>query len=84
MHTHTHTHAHRSAPDQLQALYERACDYLELDRRVEVLNARFTVLQNMLDMMRGHIVNTHRCVDWAAHVLPGRVWEFGGGAEVCC
>jgi hypothetical protein len=26
-----------------QVLYERACDYLELDTRVEVLNARFQV-----------------------------------------
>lgn len=45
----------------LQTLYERACDYLELDRRVEVLNARFTVLQGMLDMMRDHITTSHRC-----------------------
>lgn len=44
-----------------QTLYERACDYLELDRRVEVLNARFTVLQGMLDMMRDHITTSHRC-----------------------
>lgn len=49
----------------LQTLYERSCDYLELDRRVEVLNARFTVLQGMLDMMRDHITNTHRCVGCA-------------------
>ncbi len=39
-----------SAPDQLQVLYERACDYLELDTRVEVLNARF--------MVRSHVVAT--------------------------
>lgn len=44
----------------LQTLYERSCDYLELDRRVEVLNARFTVLQGMLDMMRDHITTSHR------------------------
>lgn len=43
-----------------QSLYERACDYLELDRRVEVLNARFTVLQGMLNMLRAHIATTHR------------------------
>jgi uncharacterized Rmd1/YagE family protein len=47
---------------RLQTLYERACDYLELDRRVEVLNARFTVLQGMLDMLRDHISTSHR---WA-------------------
>jgi uncharacterized Rmd1/YagE family protein len=32
-----------SAPDYLQALYQRAFDYLEMETRVEVLNARFTV-----------------------------------------
>lgn len=54
-----------SAPDQLQTLYERACDYLELDRRVEVLNARFTVLQGMLDMMRDHITTSHSVrIEW--------------------
>ncbi|KAF5827211.1 hypothetical protein DUNSADRAFT_1131 [Dunaliella salina] len=48
-----------SAPDQLQALYERACEYLELQSRVEVLNARFQVLQEMLDMLRDHQNNSH-------------------------
>lgn len=38
----------------LQVLYERSCDYLELETRVEVLNARFQVLQEMLDMLRDH------------------------------
>lgn len=37
-----------SAPDQLQALYERACEYLELETRVEVLNARFMVSAALL------------------------------------
>ncbi|KIY92677.1 Sporulation protein RMD1 [Monoraphidium neglectum] len=32
-----------SAPDAMQVLYERACEYLELETRVEVLNARFEV-----------------------------------------
>ncbi len=31
------------APDSFQALYERICEYLELEERVEVLNARFSV-----------------------------------------
>lgn len=43
-----------SAPDSLQALYERCCEYLELETRVEVLNARFNVLGEMLDMLRSH------------------------------
>lgn len=33
------------APDSFQALYERICEYLELEARVEVLNARFAVRQ---------------------------------------
>ncbi len=32
-----------SAPDSMQALYKRVCEYMELDDRVEVLNNRFTV-----------------------------------------
>jgi uncharacterized Rmd1/YagE family protein len=31
------------APDSFQALYERICEYLELEERVEVLNSRFAV-----------------------------------------
>ena len=30
-------------PDSHQALYERACEYLELPSRIEVLNARLEV-----------------------------------------
>lgn len=32
-----------SAPDTMQALYKRVCEYVELDDRVEVLNNRFSV-----------------------------------------
>ncbi|KAG2497298.1 hypothetical protein HYH03_004881 [Edaphochlamys debaryana] len=54
-----------SAPDHLQALYERACEYLELDTRAEVLNARFEVLQEMLDMLRDHKNNSHAArLEW--------------------
>lgn len=54
-----------SAPDQLQALYDRACEYLELDTRAEVLNARFEVLQEMLDMLRDHKNNRHAArLEW--------------------
>lgn len=42
------------ASDAMQALYKSACDYLEYDTRVEVLNARFSVLEDMLDMLRDH------------------------------
>ena len=48
-----------SAPDAMQALYKRCCEYLEYDNRVEVLNSRFQVLQEMLDMLRDHQNNSH-------------------------
>lgn len=48
-----------SAPDSLQVLYKRVCEYLELDTRVEVLNTRFQVLQEMLDMLRDQQNNAH-------------------------
>jgi len=48
-----------SAPDSLQALYKRVCDYLEMDDRVELLNKRFGVLQEMLDMLRDQTNNAH-------------------------
>ena len=32
-----------SAPDSMQTLYKRVCEYMELDDRVEVLNNRFSV-----------------------------------------
>lgn len=48
-----------SAPDAMQSLYKRVCDYVEYDARVEVLNARFQVLQEMLDMLRDHQNNGH-------------------------
>lgn len=32
-----------SAPDSMQSLYKRVCEYMELDQRVEVLNNRFQV-----------------------------------------
>lgn len=46
--------------DSYQALYNRICEYLEMPERVEVLNARFTVLQEMLDMLRDHENNHHQ------------------------
>jgi hypothetical protein len=46
-------------PPPQKALYGRICEYLELGERVEVLNARFSVLQEMLDMLRDHLNNQH-------------------------
>ncbi|KAL4430906.1 hypothetical protein ABPG75_006162 [Micractinium tetrahymenae] len=48
-----------SAPDSFQNLYKRVCEYMEYDTRVEVLNSRFQVLQEMLDMLRDHSNNAH-------------------------
>ncbi|MEW5309405.1 MAG: hypothetical protein WDW38_001296 [Sanguina aurantia] len=48
-----------SAPDSLQALYDRACEYLELERRIGRVNARFQVLQEMLDVLRDQQNNMH-------------------------
>ncbi|KAK9862795.1 hypothetical protein WJX84_004064 [Apatococcus fuscideae] len=54
-----------SAPDTMQALYKRVCEYVELDDRVEVLNNRFSVLQEMLDMLRDHQNNFHTArLEW--------------------
>ncbi|MEW5308059.1 MAG: hypothetical protein WDW38_000046 [Sanguina aurantia] len=47
------------APDSFQALYQRLSEYLELPARVELLNSRFSVLQEMLDMLRDHQNNHH-------------------------
>eukprot|EP00798_Chlamydomonas_sp_ICE-L_P024686 gene24686-10316_t len=47
------------APDMFTTLYNRLDEYLELPNRVELLNSRFTVLQEMLDMLRDHQNNYH-------------------------
>jgi uncharacterized Rmd1/YagE family protein len=54
-----------SAPDAMQALYKRCCEYVEYENRVEVLNSRFQVLQEMLDMLRDHQNNFHTArLEW--------------------
>ncbi|GIL66175.1 hypothetical protein Vafri_19780 [Volvox africanus] len=53
------------APDSFQALYTRVTEYLELESRVELLNSRFAVLQEMLDMLRDHQNNYHNVrLEW--------------------
>ncbi|CAG9460467.1 unnamed protein product [Pedinophyceae sp. YPF-701] len=39
-------------PDALQGLYRKVCEYLELDTRVEILNARCQVLGDLLQILR--------------------------------
>ena len=36
-----------SAPDSLQTLYKKVCEYMELENRVEVLNNRFQVISHL-------------------------------------
>jgi uncharacterized Rmd1/YagE family protein len=48
-----------SAPDNLQALYKRVTEYLELEQRVHVLNNRFEVLTELLNIVREHENNLH-------------------------
>mmetsp|Transcript_22848 Transcript_22848/g.58202 ORF Transcript_22848/g.58202 Transcript_22848/m.58202 type:complete len:461 (-) Transcript_22848:496-1878(-) len=53
------------APDSFQTLYQRVVEYLELPVRVELLNSRFSVLQEMLDMLRDHQNNYHNVrLEW--------------------
>ena len=48
-----------------QVLYKRVCEYLELTTRVEVLNNRFGVLQEMLDMLRDEQNRHHQSrLEW--------------------
>jgi uncharacterized Rmd1/YagE family protein len=56
--------------DALLALYGRVCEYLELDDRVDVLNARFAVLHEMLEMLRDHSHQAHATrLEWIVIVL---------------
>ncbi|PSC76072.1 Sporulation RMD1 [Micractinium conductrix] len=41
-----------SAPDAMQSVYDKVFEYLELQDRIEVLNARLQVLHELLDMLR--------------------------------
>ncbi|KAG1667234.1 hypothetical protein FOA52_009799 [Chlamydomonas sp. UWO 241] len=47
------------SPDVFQTVYNRVNEYLDLHSRVELLNSRLSVLQEMLDMLRGHLENSH-------------------------
>ncbi|GAB4817742.1 hypothetical protein N2152v2_004788 [Parachlorella kessleri] len=42
----------QNIPDAMQAIYDRVWDYLEMENRVAVINARLDVLHEMLDMLR--------------------------------
>ena len=58
------------AQDSLQDLYDAICEYLEVDTRLETLNARFDVLQATLDVLRDHQNNEHSSsLEWIVIVL---------------
>ena len=53
------------APDSMQTLYTRICEYCELEERVVVLNNRYQVLTEMLDMLRDHQNNSQSAyLEW--------------------
>ena len=54
-----------SSPDNQQALYKRATEYLELEQRVSVLNNRFEVMTELLNIVREHENNLHTArLEW--------------------
>jgi hypothetical protein len=42
-----------------QALYKRVTEYLELEQRITILNNRFEVLTELLNIVREHENNLH-------------------------
>lgn len=47
------------AEDHLQVLYKCTYEYLEIESRTEVLNSRFSVMHDLLDMLRDYEHNAH-------------------------
>lgn len=47
------------APDNLQALYDNVCEYLELEERVDLVNSRFMIIQKMLNIWSEHSQRTY-------------------------
>jgi uncharacterized Rmd1/YagE family protein len=41
-------------PDSMQVLYDKVCEYRELEGRVEIVNARFEIMQKMLNIWSEH------------------------------
>ena len=44
---------------ELDPLYKLLCKSLELEERVELLNARVTVVRELLDVLSGELANKH-------------------------
>ena len=45
--------------DATNSLYRSLIEYLELSERIDILNSRFTVLHEMLDLLRNNESNAH-------------------------
>eukprot|EP00928_Gymnodinium_smaydae_P006051 TRINITY_DN12105_c0_g1_i1.p1 TRINITY_DN12105_c0_g1~~TRINITY_DN12105_c0_g1_i1.p1 ORF type:complete len:486 (+),score=117.30 TRINITY_DN12105_c0_g1_i1:62-1519(+) len=58
------------APDAVQDLYKKVCEYLEIEERIEAVNARLEVSQSMLDMLQNqHDVSHGVRLEWIVIVL---------------
>jgi len=58
------------APDSLQELYKAAGKYLEVEERIEAVNARLEVNKEMLDMMQSRYDTKHGAfLEWVVIVL---------------
>lgn len=69
-----------SAPDHLQVLYKRVCEYVEIDTRVEVLNTRFVVLQVSAAAAGAGGASKRGAATGGARRVGVCVW-WGAGAE---
>merc|ERR1719189_1746264 len=58
------------APDSLQELYKAAGKYLEVEERIEAVNARLEVNKEMLDMMQSRYDTKHGAfLEWVVIIL---------------
>lgn len=58
------------APDTVQELYKKVCEYLEMDERIEAVNKRLEVSHNMLDMLQNqHDVSHGVRLEWIVIIL---------------
>jgi uncharacterized Rmd1/YagE family protein len=59
-----------NAPDSLQVLYKRVSEYLELEERIGVLDARFTMVAEMLAIARDSLNGaTQEQLEWVVIIL---------------
>ena len=54
-----HSHPHAQTYPDLQPLYDAARSYLEIPQRIDLLNARVEVLQDMLQLLKETVTSRH-------------------------